>query len=201
LAVGHALGLSPWEGGASVTEGIVSNLKRSFPLDSTNYYDMVQTSAAINPGNSGGPLVNMNGEVIGINSTVEGGAQNIGYAINVALARHCYEDLVKFGKPVHPYLGATLDDVTPDTVSDPRAPRVGALIYDIVALGPSDKAGLKKGDIIISFANVKIETAAELIEELLLHEAGDTIQITYWRSGLQTTVTMTLIGRPQSSSM
>jgi len=200
IAIGNAEGLSPWEGGPSVTEGIVSNLKRSFPIDTTNYYDMVQTSAAINPGNSGGPLVNMNGQVIGINSAGDSAAENIGYAINVALARHIYQDLVKFGKPVHPYLGATVVDVTPASVTDPKAPRAGALINDITSLAPADKAGLKKGDIVVSFGGAKIETASDLIEELLTHEAGDTVQITYWRGGVQATISMTLVGRPASSS-
>jgi serine protease Do len=202
LAVGNALGTSPTEGGATVTEGIVSNLKRSFPVGTQDYYDMIQTSAAINPGNSGGPLVNMNGQVIGINSVTETSAQNISYAINIALASHIYADLVKFGKPTHPYLGVTVEDVTPGTVSDRTAPKAGALIYDITAGAPADQAGIRKGDIIIQLGSVKIESAADLVEQLLTHEPGDAVQITYWRSGVQgtTTITMTLVGRPQAPS-
>lgn len=201
LAVGNALGTSPEQGGATVTQGIVSNLKRSFVVDTTSYYDTIQTSAAINPGNSGGPLVNMNGEVIGVDSVTSTAAQNIGYAIGVAIASHVYADLVKNGKPNHPYLGITTEDVAPDTVSDPRAPKAGALVYSVTPGAPADQAGIKAGDIIIQFANAKVESAADLIEELLLHEPGDTIQLTYWRNGVQATITMTLVGRPQSSSL
>jgi len=113
IALGHSLGLGPEEGGATVTSGIVSNLGRSFFIDDTAYYDVIQTDAAINPGNSGGPLVNLAGEVIGINSAVTAGAENVGFAINIATARHVFEDLVQFGEPRHPYLGATVEDCEP----------------------------------------------------------------------------------------
>ncbi len=113
LAIGHPLGISPLQGGATVTTGIVSNLGRSFFIDAIPYYDIIQTDAAINPGNSGGPLVNLAGEFIGLNSAGVLGAENIGFAIHVATARHIFEDLVEFGESHHPFLGATVADIEP----------------------------------------------------------------------------------------
>jgi serine protease Do len=113
VALGHPLGLSADEGGATVTAGIVSNLGRSFTIQGVPYYDVIQTDTAINPGNSGGPLVNLKGEVVGINSAGLGEAQNINFAINIATAREVFEDIVQYGRVLRPYLDAVLDDITP----------------------------------------------------------------------------------------
>lgn len=201
LAVGHALGLSPEKGGATVSEGIISNLNRSFNIDSIEYYDVIQTTAAINPGNSGGPLVNLAGEIIGINSAGVTDAQGVGFAINTGTAQHIYQDLVKYGKPHHPFIGVDLDDVTPNTMSNRAAPKIGALVKDIEPEGPADIANLKNGDVIIQFDNVKITTAADLIENVWLHEPGDKVDITYWRNGTQTKTSLILIQRPQTNAI
>lgn len=201
IAVGHALGLSPLEGGATVTEGIVSNLNRSFTIDTTSYYDMIQTSAAINPGNSGGPLVNLNGDVVGIDSAGATDAQNIGFAINVGTARHVFKDLVQYGKSHHPFLGASLDDITPVTVTDSKAPKVGALITHVEPQSPAAEVGLQEGDIILNFGKIKIDTAASLIKELWRLEPGDKVDIVLWRAGSQMKLNITLGQRPQTDAL
>lgn len=201
IAIGHALGLSPLEGGATVTEGIVSNLGRSFFIDSTPYYDVIQTSAAINPGNSGGPLVNLAGELIGVNSAGANQAQNIGFAINVATARHVYEDLVKYGRPVHPYLGLALGDVTMAMSSQIPGVKFGAVVTSLETGGPAYLAGLQLHDIITGFGKDNINSAADLIRVLWRHGAGDTVEVVFWRGGTQMKVAMTLMQRPPKSDL
>jgi serine protease Do len=200
IALGHALGLSPLEGGATVTEGIISNLGRSFAIGNTLFYDVIQTSAAINVGNSGGPLINIAGEFIGLNSSGVVGAQNIGFAINAATVRHSFEDLVKFGKPQHPYLGVTLTDVNPCTCGDPSAP-LGAKIATLGPGNPADKIGLRNNDIVTSFGGQKTDSAASLIRALWRHDPGDKVEIIFWRDGTMIKTDIVLTLRPSESNL
>jgi serine protease Do len=183
VAAGHALGMSPLEGGATVTAGIVSNLNRSFSTEGIAYYDVIQTSAAINHGNSGGPLVNMTGEVIGINSTTVTEAQNISYAINVATARHVFEDLVQYGKSHHPYLGVTLEDLTPTTAKRASGSScIGALVARVDSQSPADLAGIQPDSTIIRFDGQNVELAADLIRSLWRREVGDKVKIIFCKA-------------------
>jgi len=182
VALGHPLGLSPEEGGATVTVGIVSNLGRSFFISGVPYYDVIQTDAAINPGNSGGPLVNMDGEVIGINSAGAGDAQNINYAINIETGRRVYEDLVEHGRVLRPYLGVNLDDVTPSIACQfDITCKLGAVIVEILPDSPADLAGLERNDVIVQFGDEEIKSAAQLIKEIWKLRAGDSVRVRYWR--------------------
>ena len=201
VALGHPLGLSPNEGGATVTAGIISNLDRSFEIAGLPpYYDVIQTDAAINPGNSGGPLVNLDGKVIGINSAGATEAQNIGYAINVSTAQPVFEDL---SGPEHevtrPFLGTGLRDVTPQDVSDlGLASCSGALITEIMEGYPAEAAGMQVNDVIISIEGEDIFSYASLVRELWKHEVGDTIAVGICRGGSTLTVDVTLAERPVS---
>lgn len=199
IAVGHPLGLSPSEGGATVTAGIVSNLGRSFSISGISYYDIIQTDAAINPGNSGGPLVNLNGKVIGINSAISTEGQNIGYAINVNTAERVFEDIVTFGEVKRPFLGVVMEDITPALVSNlSLTPRVGALITLVVPDNPADLAGLQENDVIVRLGDEDITSVAQLITELwTAHEIGDTVSITYYRGDIQIQTAVTLVERPE----
>ncbi|MBI2869679.1 MAG: trypsin-like peptidase domain-containing protein [Chloroflexi bacterium] len=201
VAIGHALGLSPVEGGATVTQGIVSNLGRSISIDGEDYYDLIQTDAAIIPGTSGGPLVNQAGAEVGINAAGATAAQAIGFAINVGTARHVFEDLVKYGRPHHPYIGMALGDVTPASVKDARAPRAGALITDIEPSSPAHLGGLLAGDIVTQFGKAQIRTAADLIKELWRLDVGDKVDIVYWRENTEVKITVTLGQRPQTRAV
>jgi serine protease Do len=192
IALGHPLGLSPSEGGATVTVGVVSNLGRSFALDGVPFYDIIQTDAAINPGNSGGPLINLNGEVIGINTAGSGVAQNINFAINVATARRVFEDIIEFRRVVHPSLGAVLDDITPAMVCEKcLTKRLGTIIVRVEPGGPAEKAGLSENDIIFEFDGVEIISAAQLIKELWKQKVGETISIKVWRG--ETEIAMSVL--------
>jgi serine protease Do len=202
IALGFPLGYSPVEGGATVTLGIISTLDRSFYIGSTPYFDVIQTDAAVNPGNSGGPLINLAGEVIGINSAGTSQAQNINFAINVATARHVFEDLVNFGRVEHPFLGVTLQDITPSIACEICLDqRVGVLITDVEPGGPADLAGLNKQDVIITFDEQEIPSVAALIRVLWRHKSGDKIPITFWRDGNIMETTVTLGQRPRAGAV
>jgi len=197
IALGHPLGLSPAEGGATVTVGVVSNLGRSFTLQGTPYYDIIQTDAAINPGNSGGPLVNLAGEVIGINSAGAGEAQNINFAINIATAQRVFKDIMQYGRVVRPYLGAVLDDITPAIACEYcLTKRVGAIVVGVDPEGPADVAGLMENDIIVKFGGEEIISAARLVKELWEHEVGESVDVIFWRGETEMETTVSLTERP-----
>jgi serine protease Do len=193
LAFGHALGVSPLEGGLSVTSGVVSSLGRTFTLEGSQHYDVVQTDAAINPGNSGGPLVNVFGQLVGINTAGATEAQNIGFAINVGIARHVFEDLVAHGRSQHPYLGVVAGDVTQE-----RARRlqcgcvVGAAVQFVDPDSPAAAAGLRKDDLITRVAGNDVGSAAELIRWLWRHAVGDEVEVVVWRGGEEKTFIIAL---------
>jgi len=197
IALGHPLGLSPEEGGVTVTAGVVSNLGRSFAIGGIPYYDIIQTDAAINPGNSGGPLVNLGGEVIGINSVGAGQAQNINFAINVSTARRVFEDIVEHGRVLRPYLGAVLDDITPSVACEfCLAQRVGAIVVAVEPGGPAEVAGLRRNDIIVRFSGEEITSATQLIKELWKHKVGESVRVVFWRGETEMETTVTLSERP-----
>jgi len=197
IALGHPLGLSPTEGGATVTVGVVSNLGRSFTLQGIPYYDIIQTDAAINPGNSGGPLINLAGEVIGINSAGAGEAQNINFAINVATARRVFEDIMQYGRVIRPYLGAVMNDVTPNVACEYcLTRRVGAIVVRAEPGGPADSAGLQENDIIVKFGSEEVVSAAQLVKELWKHEIGESIAVVFWRGETEMETTVVLAERP-----
>jgi serine protease Do len=200
VAVGHPLGLSPNEGGATVTAGIISNLDRSFEIAGTSYYDIIQTDAAINPGNSGGPLVNLAGEVIGINSAISTEAQNIGYAINVSTAEPVFEGLSGSNhRVIRPFLGTGLTDVTPEIATRLGLETcAGALITEIMEGYPAEAAGLQVDDVIVSINDEEIISYASLVRELWLHDVDETISVGICRDGNSSTVNVTLAERPQT---
>ncbi|WP_432840491.1 S1C family serine protease [Dactylosporangium sp. CA-092794] len=184
LAVGSPLGLQ-----GSVTAGIVSALHRTISGEQggKSIADAIQTDAAINPGNSGGALVNLNGEVVGINTAIATAGQNsngnigVGFAISANRARSSADQLAKGGKVSHPYLGVQLTDGTN-----------GALIGGVVAGGPADKAGLKTGDTVTKFGSSTITDATSLINAVQAAKAGDQVPVTIDRNGSTQSITVTL---------
>jgi len=196
IAIGHPMGLSPNDGGASVTVGIVSNMGWSFAVGDVPYYDTIQTDVAINPGNSGGPLVNLDGELIGINSAA-GQAQNINFAISVSTARPVFEDIVKYGRVIRPYLGATpIDATSPVAGKLGLEQKRGALLTHVETDGPAELIGLQENDFIIRFGEVEITTAGQLIKELQEHELGESVKIVFWRGDQEMETTITLAEKP-----
>ncbi len=180
VAIGNALGQ-----GIRATEGIISRRGVSIPVDQgQTLYDLLETTAAINPGNSGGPLLNLQGEVIGITSAkiATSGVEGMGYAISTETAIPIIEELVTSGYVVRPWLGVVLYTVDQFAVARYElAVESGVLITQVVQDSPADRAGLKPGDVIIRFAGEDITTAEDMIRAIHLSEIGQKTTVTYWR--------------------
>ncbi len=183
VAVGNALAL---EGGPTVTSGIVSYIGRSIQEPNGNILnDLIQTDAAINPGNSGGPLLNMSGQVIGINTAVASQAENIGFAIAITPALPVIEQLVHQGRITRPYLGVGL-----------YTANNGVVVTSVDQGSPADKAGIKVGDIITKFAGKEVTSAGDLRQAIISAHIGDKVEIDYTRNGTQDKTLATLIANP-----
>jgi putative serine protease PepD len=201
IAVGSPLGLS-----GTVTTGIISAKNRPVTAgdqtgNENSYINAVQTDAAINPGNSGGPLVDLDGEVIGVNSAIatvggslggESGNIGVGFAIPINQARRTVEQLINNGEAQFPIIGASLDG----TYDGPGA-RIASQAADdgkppVVNGGPADKAGLHAGDVITAIDGTEVEGSAELIVAIRSHRPGDTVTLTVKRSGADASVRITL---------
>ena len=179
IALGTPYGLEK-----TVTLGIVSSLHRD--INSLGFsdkrLDLIQTDAAINPGNSGGPLINSNGEVIGINTLVRSGpGAGLGFAIPINLAKSVSDQLLKNGEVIHPYLGVQLVSLNPKIAKehnqDPNSlvqlpERNGALIQSVIPNSPAEKAGLRRGDLVIAAENISIEEPKALLDEVEKAQIG-----------------------------
>ena len=179
IALGTPYGLEK-----TVTLGIVSSLHRD--INSLGFsdkrLDLIQTDAAINPGNSGGPLINSNGQVIGINTLVRSGpGAGLGFAIPINLAKNVSDQLLENGEVIHPYLGVQLISLNPKIAKehneDPNAlvqlpERSGALIQSVIPNSPAEKAGLRRGDLVIAAENVQIEEPKALLDEVEKAQIG-----------------------------
>ena len=178
LAVGSPFGLQ-----ATVTSGIVSAKARQ--IGAGPYDDFLQTDAAINPGNSGGPLVNMRGEVIGINSAIVRGGSGIGFAIPASMARRVAAQLVEHGKVTRGWLGVVLQPLTPELAASPGK---GVLVTEVMPDSPAARAGLKPGDVVLEVAGRKIEHAADVARAVGLAAPGRRTKLTLWRDNAQRTI-------------
>jgi len=188
VAIGHPRGLDE-----TVTQGIVSAKHRNGIIDPSSYQDFIQTDAAINPGNSGGPLLNLKGEVIGVNSAIastSGGFEGIGFAIPSNMAIHIARTLIAHGKVERGWLGVSISDLTPETVKSMKLPNAkGARVAGVVPGGPADKAGVKDNDVITSYAGQQIADAAALQNKVADSTAGQQVPITLVRDGKNLEVT------------
>ena len=141
--------------------------------------DYLQTDASINPGNSGGPLVNLNGEVIGINTAIYGPGANIGigFAVPSDMAKPIVRDLVASGKVRRPYLGILMGELTPELQRAMNGPEKGALVQSISSGAPAEKAGLRRGDVITRVDGVVIDNSRDVQKQVLTHGIGDNVDI------------------------
>jgi serine protease Do len=195
VAVGNALALP---GGPTWTLGVVSNLGRSIEVDTGSVLkDIIQTDAAVNAGNSGGPLINMAGQVVGINVAIASNAENIGFAISTDTAIQIVQGLITEGRVVRPWLGVEVTTVT-STIQHYYNLSVdaGALITSITSGSPADKAGLRAGDVITKIDDEDINTATELTLAVRSHKIGDQVEIVYYRGNVQKVATATLKESP-----
>jgi serine protease Do len=181
VAIGHPRGLYQ-----TVTQGIISAKHRQGITEPSNYQDFLQTDAAINPGNSGGPLLNLNGEVIGVNAAIasqSGGFEGIGFAIPGNMAVHVANALIEKGKVERGWIGVTVQDVTPDKAKTlGLTQHQGSLIIDMVKDGPAQKAGLRKDDVILAVDGVTVADSGMLRNLAANTTVGNTLRLTIWRN-------------------
>lgn len=190
VAIGNALGL---EGGPTVTAGVVSALNRTLQPGPNQppFGPLIQTDAAINPGNSGGPLVNLQGEVVGINTAKIQQAEGIGFAIPINKAKEIVAQLLE-ARP-QPYLGIGGVTVTRALVVRFNLPvDRGVLVVSVVPGGPAEQAGLMPGDIIVRFDGQEIARVSDLDQALRRHQPGDRVEIVINREGTERSLTVTL---------
>ena len=194
IAIGNPFGL-----GGTVTSGIISARNRSIGL--SRYEDYIQTDASINSGNSGGPLFDMNGDVIGINTAILGrnGSIGIGFSIPSNSAKAVIDQLIEFGETKRGWLGVRIQDVTKEIadVEELDEPR-GALVASVAANSPSDKAGVKNGDIILEFNGEKIKEMKELPIIVARTEVGKKVEVKIWRNKKEI-IKMITLGRLETS--
>lgn len=200
VAIGNALG----QYSNTVTSGIISGTGRPITAstgsgDTESLTDLIQTDASINPGNSGGPLVNMAGQVIGINTAIVEDANGIGFAIPVNATKGILAGVLETGKVNRAYLGVNYITVTPDVAREYNLDvDSGAYVYatgssnPVQSGSPADKAGIKEGDIITKINNETVGTNGSLSSILGEYRPGDKITITYLRDGKENTTTVTL---------
>jgi serine protease Do len=199
VAIGNALGIS---GTPSVTSGIVSGLGRTVRVSSREtLVDAIQTDAAINPGNSGGPLVDVEGRVIGINTAIAdpSSANNIGFAISISSARPVLDDLRAGRTPRIAYMGVYTQTVTPDLVQL-RELNVesGAYVAAITPGTGAERAGLRKGDVIIEVDGVRVRSNEDVVRIVRKHRPGDALHVTALRGDEQRTFEVTLGDLPNA---
>jgi serine protease Do len=182
VAIGHPRGLDE-----TVTQGIISAKHRRGISDPSGYQDYLQTDAAINPGNSGGPLLNLNGEVIGINAAIlseSGGFEGLGFAIPSNMANYIGKELIAKGKVVRGWLGVSIQDLTPELAQSLGLTGTkGALIADVIKGSPADVAAIKRGDVVVAFQNKPIEDASSLQNSVSIAAIGSDVNLTILRNG------------------
>lgn len=179
FAIGNPFGFSN-----TVTTGVISATNRSFRVNDTVYHDFIQTDASINPGNSGGPLLNINGELIGVNTAIYAKAQGIGFAIPINKAKRIVSDLIKYGEVVHAWIGITVQKID-ERLSQYLnfSDNIGVLVKKVENNSPAYKAGIGNGDIILSIGTTKIYSEKGYQTIMRDFSEGETIDIKILRNG------------------
>ncbi|MFO1420758.1 MAG: DegQ family serine endoprotease [Candidatus Competibacteraceae bacterium] len=198
LAIGSPFGFE-----RTATQGIISALGRSLPSD--NYVPFIQTDAAVNPGNSGGPLFNLDGEVIGVNSQIysrSGGYQGVSFAIPIDVAMEVVDQIKAGGKVSRGWLGVLIQEVTPElaqsfNLDKPR----GALVGQVMADSPAQKAGVKTGDIIVAFNGQPVRHSSDLPLMVGRTRPGTSTPLAVIRDGKEQTLTIRLEELPEDTKL
>jgi serine protease Do len=191
IAIGSPFGLQE-----TVTVGVISAKGRT-GLGTGTYEDFLQTDASINPGNSGGPLVNIDGEVIGINAMIIQPGQGIGFAIPINLAKAIMLQLIDRGKVVRPWVGIGLQDLSPELMKSFNVTeKEGAVVSQVFEGSPAEKAGFKVGDIIITLDGVKIKNSQDVVREVLKKQVGQRVRFGVLREGKEIDVSATTVEMP-----
>lgn len=191
VAVGSPFGLD-----MTVTAGVLSAVGRG-GLGVNEIEDYLQTDASINPGNSGGPLVNLQGEVIGVNSMIIGRGQGIGFAIPADMAQNVAQQLIATGHVERSWLGVGFQELTPELAANFGVDsRRGALINQVVSGGPAAQAGLRAGDIVLAVNGTAVAEGRDLLRQVLRHPVGSSLQLQVRRDGSDRTVSVRTVARP-----
>jgi serine protease Do len=198
FAIGDPFGI-----GETATMGIVSAKGRG-GLGIENYEDFIQTDAAINPGNSGGAMIDLHGNLVGINTAIltggSGGNQGVGFAIPINLARNVLDQIRAHGKVVRGYMGVFIQDVTPEMAKQFRLNETrGALIGDVSADTPGARAGLKRGDVILAVNGQEVNGANQLRLEISQTPPGTLVKLKLWRDGKAQDTNLTLGELPETA--
>jgi Do/DeqQ family serine protease len=179
IAIGNPFGFSH-----TVTTGVVSALKRSVRTNDRVYHEFIQIDASINPGNSGGPLLNIDGELIGINTAIYANAQGIGFAIPISKAKKIIADLIEYGQVIQPWIGLIVQDMNPRLAQYLNVPiNRGAIVKAVEAGSPADSAGLRDKDIVLSIDNRRIISADDYYTAVRGYAPNEKLKIQYWREG------------------
>jgi len=173
IAIGNPFGFSN-----TVTTGVISALNRSIRTDVRVFQDFIQTDASINPGNSGGPLLNIAGELIGINTAIYAKAQGIGFAIPINKAKRIVSDLIRYGEVIQAWIGITVQNIDPGLARYLNLSKAkGVLVTGVVLIGPAHKAGIREGDILLSVGKRRIKSNDEYLLTMKSFAAGDKIKM------------------------
>jgi serine protease Do len=195
LAIGNSYGLSH-----TVTMGIISAVGRA-NVGIADYEDFIQTDAAINPGNSGGPLVNIKGELIGINTAIfsrTGGYQGIGFAVPSNMVRLVMDQLVQRGKIIRGWIGVTIQELTPELSQKFGLKKSnGALVSDVAKDSPAAKAGIIRGDVILEFNGKEVKDVSSLRNMVAQSKTGSEVSMKILRSGKEYTVKVIIVEMPR----
>lgn len=179
IAIGNPYGLDH-----TVTVGVISAKGRPININGNQFTDLLQTDASINPGNSGGPLINLRGEVIGINTAINAQAQGIGFAIPSSTVTQVLEQLIHDGKVSRPWLGVILQPVTKELANYFGLKEIeGVLISGVAENSPAQKAGLKRGDIILEYNKKKVNNPEALKNEVMNTKIGAKVVVLVYRDG------------------
>jgi len=196
IAIGNPFGLSH-----TVTTGVVSALNRSLNTDGRTYYDFIQTDASINPGNSGGPLLNIKGELVGINTAIYGKAQGIGFAIPISRAKRIVQELISHGAVEAPWVGLAVQTLTPELAHHfSLRDRQGVLIRTVEPGSPAARAGLKRGDILLSLDGRPLHSSEEYLQREREHSSGDKLRLRVLRAQGEEEVEVTAARFPQEKA-
>lgn len=191
VAIGNPFGFDH-----TVTVGVISAKGRPVPVEGRYYKNLLQTDAAINPGNSGGPLLNLEGEVVGINTAVAQ-AQGIGFAISTNTVKEVQQDLLQKGKVTRPWLGIQMEDLTPELAQYfGLKSQAGVVVVGVVPGSPAEKAGLRQRDVILKIDNKQINNAQQLSERVQQARVGDKMLLTVYRQQKTVEITVQVGERP-----
>jgi Do/DeqQ family serine protease len=188
IAIGNPYGLDH-----TVTVGVISAKGRPVNIEDRHYENLLQTDTSINPGNSGGPLLNLSGEVVGINTAVNAQAQGIGFAIPTSTVQAILQDLMKNGQVIRPWLGVYLQPITKELADYFGLKNTdGVIVSSVAPGGPAEKAGLQRGDVILEFNKKPVKSQDDLVNLVQKTKVGDKIVLVVFRDGSSNFVEVTI---------